>query len=83
MRIDVITIFPDYLAPLQLSLLGKAVERGLLDVHVHDLRDWTPTGTAPSTTPRTAAAPGMVMRPEPWGAGAGRRWSPADGGQPG
>ena len=41
MRLDYLTIFPDYLAPLQLSLPGKAVESGLLEVHVHDLRDWT------------------------------------------
>ena len=38
MRIDVFTIFPDYLAPLELSLAGKARDKGLLDVHVHDLR---------------------------------------------
>ena len=42
MRIDVVTIFPDYLAPLELSLLGKAREAGLLDLHVHDLRDLDP-----------------------------------------
>jgi len=41
MRIDVVTIFPDYLAPLDVSLLGKARERGVIDVHVHDLRSWT------------------------------------------
>ena len=41
MRIDVISIFPDYLAPLQLSLTGKAMAAGLLDVGIHDLRDWT------------------------------------------
>ena len=41
MRIDVVTIFPEYLEPLGLSLPGKARESGLLDVHVHDLRDWT------------------------------------------
>jgi tRNA (guanine37-N1)-methyltransferase len=41
MRIDVVSIFPDYLAPLELSLLGKAREEGLVDLRVHDLRDWT------------------------------------------
>ena len=41
MRVDVVTIFPDYLAPLRLSLIGRAVEDGLLDLRVHDLRDWT------------------------------------------
>ena len=57
-RIDVVTIFPDYLAPLELSLAGKARDKGLLDIRVHDLRqlDHT-TGTTPSTTRRTAAAP--------------------------
>ena len=40
-RVDVITIFPDYLAPLELSLVGKARENGVLDLRVHDLRDWT------------------------------------------
>ena len=41
MRIDVVTIFPEYLAPLREALLGKAIERGLVDVAVHDLRHWT------------------------------------------
>src|SRR6266496_2170212 len=41
MRVDAVTIFPDYLAPLRQSLLGKAAERGLLRVQVHDLRRWT------------------------------------------
>lgn len=38
MRVDIITIFPDYLSPLELSLVGKARRAGILDVHVHDLR---------------------------------------------
>ena len=41
MRIDLLSIFPAYFAPLELSLMGKAQEAGLLDVHVHDLRTWT------------------------------------------
>ncbi|MCW2621567.1 MAG: tRNA ((1)-)-methyltransferase [Frankiales bacterium] len=67
MRIDVVTSFPDYLAPLGLSLLGKARERGLLDVRVHDLRTW-----AADDVHRTlddapyGGGPGMVMTPEPW-----------------
>jgi len=40
MRIDVVTIFPEYLEPLNVSLVGKARASGLLDVRVHDLRDW-------------------------------------------
>jgi len=41
MRIDVVSIFPEYLSALELSLLGKARGRGLVDLHVHDLRRWT------------------------------------------
>jgi tRNA (guanine37-N1)-methyltransferase len=67
MRIDVVTIFPDYLSPLELSLMGKARERGLLDVRIHDLRDFT--GDVHRTVDDTpyGGGPGMVMRPEPWG----------------
>jgi len=66
-RVDVVTIFPDYLAPLDLSLVGRARERGLLDVRVHDLRDWThDRHRTVDDTPYGGGA-GMVMRPEPWG----------------
>jgi tRNA (guanine37-N1)-methyltransferase len=67
MRIDVITIFPDYLAPLELSLLGKARAAGLVDLHTHDLRSWThDRHRTVDDTPYGGGA-GMVMRPEPWG----------------
>ncbi len=67
MRIDIVTIFPDYLAPLELSLPGRARETGLLDVHVHDLRRWThDRHRTVDDTPYGGGA-GMVMRPEPWG----------------
>ena len=67
LRIDVVTIFPDYLAPLQLSLIGRAQRDGLLEVHVHDLRDWThDRHRTVDDTPYGGGA-GMVMRPEPWG----------------
>ncbi|QMW68459.1 tRNA (guanosine(37)-N1)-methyltransferase TrmD [Mumia sp. ZJ1417] len=67
MRIDVLTIFPDYLAPLDLSLPGKARQRGLLDLHVRDLRDHThDRHRTVDDTPYGGGA-GMVMRPEPWG----------------
>src|SRR6195952_3463205 len=67
MRIDVISIFPDYLAPLGLSLPGKAQESGLLEVHVHDLREWThDRHRTVDDTPYGGGA-GMVMKPEPWG----------------
>ena len=68
MRIDVVTIFPDYLAPLDVSLLGKARERGLLDVHVHDLRTWTDDIHRTVDDSPYGGGPGMVMKPEPWGA---------------
>jgi tRNA (guanine37-N1)-methyltransferase len=66
-RIDVVSIFPDYLAPLDLSLAGKARDKGLLDVHVHDLRQWThDRHHTVDDTPYGGGA-GMVMKPEPWG----------------
>jgi len=66
-RADVITIFPDYLAPLDLSLIGQARRRGLLDLHVHDLRDFThDRHRTVDDTPYGGGA-GMVMKPEPWG----------------
>jgi tRNA (guanine37-N1)-methyltransferase len=67
MRIDVISIFPDYFSPLGLSLVGRAHQSGLLDVRVHDLRDWThDRHRTVDDTPYGGGA-GMVMRPEPWG----------------
>ena len=68
MRIDIVTIFPVYLAALELSLVGKARESGLLDVRVHDLRDYaTDRHRSVDDTPY-GGGPGMVMMPEPWGA---------------
>jgi tRNA (guanine37-N1)-methyltransferase len=66
-RIDVITIFPEYLAPLRQSLLGKAAERGLVDIAVHDLRRWTDDVHRTVDDAPYGGGPGMVMRPEPWG----------------
>ncbi len=67
MRIDVVTIFPDYLAPLGLSLLGRAREAGLVDLNVHDLRAYaTDRHRTVDDTPYGGGA-GMVMKPEPWG----------------
>jgi tRNA (guanine37-N1)-methyltransferase len=68
LRIDVVTIFPDYFAPLGISLLGRARERGLVEARVHDLRAWTsdPHRTVDDTA--YGGGPGMVMKPEPWGA---------------
>lgn len=67
MRIDIITIFPDYFGPLDLSLIGKARARGLLDVRVHDLRDWTDDVHRSVDDAPYGGGPGMVMAPEPWG----------------
>ncbi|MEV2276296.1 tRNA (guanosine(37)-N1)-methyltransferase TrmD [Nocardiopsis sp. NPDC049922] len=67
MRIDIISIFPDYFAPLDLSLIGKARTAGLLDVHVHDLRSWTHDRHNTVDDTPYGGGPGMVMKPEPWG----------------
>jgi tRNA (guanine37-N1)-methyltransferase len=68
MRIDVVSIFPDYLAPLNLSLVGKAQASGLLDVRVHDLRQWTDDRHHTVDDTPYGGGAGMVMKPEPWGA---------------
>ncbi|MBD8869038.1 tRNA (guanosine(37)-N1)-methyltransferase TrmD [Nocardioides donggukensis] len=67
MRIDVVSIFPDYLAPLELSLPGKARGGGLLDLRVHDLRQWTHDRHHTTDDTPYGGGAGMVMRPEPWG----------------
>jgi tRNA (guanine37-N1)-methyltransferase len=67
LRVDVVTIFPEFFAVLDLSLLGKARERGLLDVRVHDLRAWTDDVHRTVDDTPYGGGPGMVMRPEPWG----------------
>ena len=65
MRFDVVTIFPEYLAVLDVSLLGRARREGLVDVHVHDLRDFTfDRHRTVDDTPYGGGA-GMVMKPEP------------------
>ncbi|SDO80645.1 tRNA (guanine37-N1)-methyltransferase [Microbacterium sp. ru370.1] len=67
MRIDVVSIFPTIFDALEVSLLGKARQSGLLDVHVHDLRDFThDRHRTVDDTPYGGGA-GMVMKPEPWG----------------
>lgn len=67
MKIDAITIFPEYFAPAQLSLLGKAQSKGLVDIQVHDLRAVTEDNhNKVDDTPYGGGA-GMVMLPEVWG----------------
>jgi tRNA (guanine37-N1)-methyltransferase len=64
--VQVVTIFPEYLTPLRQSLLGKAAERGLVTVGVHDLRQWTDDVHRTVDDAPYGGGPGMVMRPEPW-----------------
>lgn len=67
MRLDVLTIFPEYLDPLRHALLGKAIESGRLQVGVHDLRQWaTDRHKSVDDTPY-GGGPGMVMKPSVWG----------------
>jgi tRNA (guanine37-N1)-methyltransferase len=67
MRIDLLTIFPDYFGPLDVSLLGKARQRGLLDLRVRDLREHTDDVHRTVDDAPYGGGPGMLMRPEPWG----------------
>lgn len=67
MRIDVVTIFPDYLAPLRLSLVGRAIADGLIDLEVRDLRDFAHDRHRTVDDAPYGGGPGMVMKPEPWG----------------
>jgi tRNA (guanine37-N1)-methyltransferase len=66
-RIDIVTIFPEFFSVLDVSLLGKARQSGLIDLAVHDLRDFThDRHRTVDDTPYGGGA-GMVMKPEPWG----------------
>jgi tRNA (guanine37-N1)-methyltransferase len=66
-RIDIITIFPEYFSPLNVSLLGKAATRGAIQVHVHDLRAWAHDPHRTVDDAPFGGGPGMVMSPVPWG----------------
>jgi tRNA (guanine37-N1)-methyltransferase len=66
-KIDTVTIFPEYFAPLQLSLLGKAQANNIVDIAIHNLRDYTEDNHhSVDDTPYGGGA-GMVMKPEIWG----------------
>jgi tRNA (guanine37-N1)-methyltransferase len=67
MRIDIVTIFPEYFGPLSVSLIGKAAARGDIEFYVHDLRHWAhdPHHTVDDTP--FGGGPGMVMKAEVWG----------------
>ena len=81
MKLDVVTIFPDYLDPLRHSLLGRAIERGQIQLGVHDLRRWTDDVHRTVDDTPYGGGPGMVMLPEPWGR-ALDELAPAGGPQP-
>ena len=67
MRIDIVSIFPEYFGPLSVSLIGKAAARGDIEFYVHDLRQWAhdPHRTVDDTP--FGGGPGMVMKAEVWG----------------
>ncbi len=67
MRIDLVTIFPAWFDSLDVSLTGKARASGLVDIAVHDLRDWTHDRRRTVDDTPYGGGAGMVMRPEPWG----------------
>jgi tRNA (guanine37-N1)-methyltransferase len=64
--VDIVTIFPEYLAPMRESLLGRAIARGQLRVDVHDLRSWTDDVHRTVDDTPYGGGPGMVMLAEPW-----------------
>lgn len=67
MRVDIVTIFPEFFSVLDVSLLGRARAGGVLDVRVHDLRDFTHDRHRTVDDTPAGGGAGMVMRPEPWG----------------
>ena len=67
MKIDIVSIFPDYLSPLNLSLVGKAISEEVIQLKVHDLRSVTTDKHQTVDDSPYGGGPGMVMKPEPWG----------------
>jgi tRNA (guanine37-N1)-methyltransferase len=67
MRIEAVSIFPDYFQPLELSLLGKAQEAGLVSFKAHDLRSWTQDRHKTVDDSPYGGGAGMVMKPDVWG----------------
>ena len=67
MKLDVITIFPQYLTPLRESLLGRAIADGLIGLDVHDLRDFAPDRHRTVDDTPYGGGAGMVMKPDVWG----------------
>jgi tRNA (guanine37-N1)-methyltransferase len=79
---DVVTIFPEYLAPLRQSLLGKAIDRGQLVIAIRDLREFTDDVHRTVDDSPYGGGPGMVMTPEPWGRALDAVAPPAGEAQP-
>lgn len=67
MNLDVVTIFPEYLAPLRTALLGRAIDKGIVELGVHDLRAWTHDVHKAVDDSPYGGGPGMVMKPTVWG----------------
>jgi tRNA (guanine37-N1)-methyltransferase len=67
MRIDAITIFPEFFQVLDISLVGKARQQSLLDIHIHDLRQFTQDKHKSVDDTPFGGGAGMIMKPEPWG----------------
>ena len=67
MRLDYLTIFPEFFDVLSISLLGKAVDNGIIDIHAHDLRTWTHDRRRTVDDTPCGGGAGMVMKPDPWG----------------
>ncbi|MGO4247268.1 tRNA (guanosine(37)-N1)-methyltransferase TrmD [Paenarthrobacter sp. RAF54_2] len=82
MRIDVVSIFPEYLAPLELSLIGKARQDGLLELNVHDLRTFTTDKHRTVDDTPYGGGAGMVMKPEPWAQALESVAGPGEGTKP-
>ena len=78
MRIDAISIFPEYFKALDISLLGKARDNNIIDLRVHDLRDFTHDKHKTVDDSPYGGGAGMLMKPEPWGE-AFDQILPADG----
>ncbi len=67
MRIDIVTLFPEICrAPLSESMMKRAQEKGIIDLHIHNLRDWTTDKHHVVDDAPFGGGQGMVMRPEPF-----------------
>jgi tRNA (guanine37-N1)-methyltransferase len=67
MKIDAVSIFPDFFQVLDISLLGKAKSQDLLEITIHDLREFTDDKHRTLDDTPFGGGAGMLMKPEPWG----------------